>query len=208
MNRKSHIYIADYVLQHYLTHATPAQKRAFVLGCVYPDKNPFTYIKGTMRHEWLRGHNWDNAKAYLEKLCRRMETHEALNFRSAYDFGLILHYCCDAFTHAHNRSFQQGLKHHRSYERHLHGLLVQGTPEESLQPPGDVWAWIHENHSQYRASACGAMTDCRYIWNAVSQVCNGYARNLGLCQARQGNFTKKSGEICPICTCKTEMMVL
>lgn len=205
MDRKSHIYIGEYVLRTYLPGVTSAQRSAFMLGCVYPDRNPFTYLKGSVHHRSFRGHNWENAANCIQKLCRRVVGAEELSLQSIYSLGLALHYICDAFTYAHNRSFRLGLRYHRSYEAYLHRRLESADcPAQESFAGTDLWRYILDTHSRYRSSPCGAATDCAFIWEAVHQTCGVFCRSLALNGSAPYKFTKKFGEFCPTYTCKTE----
>ncbi len=210
MNRHSHIYIGQRVLLTHFPGATVSQKNAFMLGCVYPDRNPFTYLKGSIHHRMLRGHNWSNASKLIRRLCHRVEGRQELDIYTAYCLGLLLHYCCDAFTYAHNQSFRQNLKQHRSYEAHLHRQLMRGDfPEApSSMPARDLWQEISLLHSQYRKEPCTAATDSRYIFLAVSIVCGCFSPPV--CAGQNGSYIlpKKYTEICPFCTCKTGKRVI
>lgn len=210
MNRLSHIYIGGYVLRQYFPDATAAQKKAFMLGCVYPDRNPFTHLKGSLRHQPFRGHNWDNAQGLIRRLCARLEGKRRLDTRSAYTLGLLLHYCCDAFTFAHNRAFCQSLKQHRAYEARLHRLLTgQGFAESvPVRPASALWPRIASLHSQYRHQPCTAANDCQYIFQAVSLVSVSFGAQIGAYPGASYILPKKIPEFCPICTCKTEKTVV
>ncbi len=211
MNRNSHIYIADYVLQKYFPQATPGQKRAFMLGCVHPDKNPFTYLKGSVRHKLLRGHNWECSQRLIQRLCTRLKFSQEFTWKQAYEIGLLLHYCCDAFTFAHNQAFSQNLKEHRRYEAHLHRKLTAGPPDNMDKEicDCDLWERICQLHSRYSKEPCGAVTDRRYIFLGVTVVCAAYFSNLTAGETPASyKIPKNTGEICPVCTCKIERRVL
>ncbi len=201
MNRHSHILIAEFTLKHYLPQATPLQKKALIAGCVYPDRNPFTYLKGSLRHRRFHGHHWDNAQKHIEKICRRIEGYKSLTWRSCFDIGQLLHYGCDGFTYAHNRDFHQGLRQHRMYESQLHRKLSAVILQKTELPREGLWQFIEREHRQYRSAPRGLTADSGYIWKAVLRICQEIPR-------LQGNFNKNSFEICPICTCKTETRVI
>lgn len=119
MNANSHKQIAVYLDRIYLKRLPRQMRKAFIIGCIEPDKNPTTYIKGSLRNQWLRGHNWENAQRYILKIADGLDRKSRLNIFEFYKLGKLIHYTADAFTYAHNLHFQSNLKVHRQYERAL-----------------------------------------------------------------------------------------
>ena len=72
MRGASHRSLGNYLAEHYLENATALQVRAFRLGCIEPDRNPVTYLKGSLRWQWLRGHNYKNARRYMRSISWRL----------------------------------------------------------------------------------------------------------------------------------------
>ena len=81
MRNKSHALMGRILLREFLPGLSGGQARLFLLGCTQPDKNPATYIKGSLRSQWLRGHNWGNSQRYMQRLCRRLERKRKLGMR-------------------------------------------------------------------------------------------------------------------------------
>ena len=79
MRGKSHYRLGEYLAERYMGHIPRHCVRAFLIGCVEPDRNPVTYIKGSFRHQWMRGHNYHNAKRFLSRLSRRLEQKKHLS---------------------------------------------------------------------------------------------------------------------------------
>ncbi len=203
MNKASHILIAKQILNQYFPHATFLDRKVLMLGCVHPDKNPFTYFRGSFRHRLLRGHNWENARPLIRRLCVRMEQEDSRLYR-VYCLGLLLHYCCDGFTYAHNRAFAQNLRAHRCYEMQLHRVLKKAPVEFSaFQKEGSLWETVEKLHSRYEQQPYGTQSDQQHICKVVSILVESYSA-----KDASSKIPKNSGEICPICTCKTETMVL
>ena len=51
MRGKSHLRLAQYLVEHYLPDAPKSCQIAFRIGCIEPDRNPATYLKGSIRCE-------------------------------------------------------------------------------------------------------------------------------------------------------------
>ena len=98
MKGKSHRLLAQYLIDQYLSGQPRRCTRAFLLGCVQPDRNPTTYLKGSFREQWLRGHNWGNSQRYMQRLCRRLERKRKLGMLSCYNLGKLVHYTTPSGT--------------------------------------------------------------------------------------------------------------
>lgn len=151
MRRKSHLYLGHALLNAYLPDISAMQTKAFLLGCTEPDMNPTTYLKGSLRSQWLRGHNYENASRFLHRLAVRLERKSRLNLWDFYSLGKLMHYTQDAFTAAHNTCFPVDLGSHRQYERQLQDwFLNQPAPaERSLLPALPAAEIIQRNHDAY-----------------------------------------------------------
>ena len=110
MRGKSHLRIAQYLLDHYMPNIPTRYQRAFRIGCIEPDRNPATYLKGSIRCQWLRGHNYKNARRFMRTISARLEKKERFNLFDYYTMGKLIHYTTDAFTYAHNDTFPVQLK--------------------------------------------------------------------------------------------------
>ena len=105
MRGKSHRCLGKYLVQHYMSDTPERYVKAFLLGCIEPDRNPATYLKGSIRCQWLRGHNYRNARRFMRAISARLERKEKLNLFDYYTLGKLIHYTTDAFTYAHNDTF-------------------------------------------------------------------------------------------------------
>lgn len=47
MRGKSHRCLGNYLVQRYMGDAPQSHIKAFLLGCIEPDRNPATYLKGS-----------------------------------------------------------------------------------------------------------------------------------------------------------------
>ena len=158
MRNKSHALMGQILLHEYLADLPAVHAKVFLLGCTEPDKNPATYIKGSLRSQWMRGHNYSNANRYIMRLARRLDQQEYFSPWDCYRLGKLIHYCQDAFTFAHDERFPKDLKTHRRYEARLQNyFLDQATrrpiPSRRFQnPPMALILTMHEAYSRLPGS--------------------------------------------------------
>jgi len=171
MKTEAHQVLGIFLLRQLPNGVKRQHKKAFLLGCIQPDKNPTTYIKGSVHHKVLGGHNWCNAKKYIQKLCRQLESQECWTIFDYYKLGKLVHYIADGFTLVHNCIGNSGIKHHRKYEQaqHKYFLLNMLHFTGDLQTPhGDLYSYIALKHRQYLADTRGPSTDQSYIMSVCS----------------------------------------
>jgi len=138
---------------------------AFKLGCTQPDMNPATYLKGSLRSKWLRGHNWSNASRYMARLSRRLERRRKLRLLDYYALGKLIHYTVDAFTSAHNDHFPAQLQAHRQYEDQLQAYFLAYLRQCSPAPgcrSGKLMDAICSHHDEYILEPADIRTDSHY----------------------------------------------
>lgn len=173
MRGKSHRCLGEYLAQQYMSAAPRRYVRAFLFGCVEPDKNPVTYLKGSIRRQWLRGHNYGNAQRYMQRICRRLENKSRLNLLDYYTIGKLIHYTTDAFTYAHNREFTRKLGDHRAYEQALqtHFLhYLESGPSVEICAHCSVMRLIRSYHRDYIRRPADIQTDSRFALSACCCV--------------------------------------
>lgn len=158
MRGKSHRCLGHYLVEQYMPNIPKRYVRAFLLGCIEPDRNPATYLKGSIRRQWLRGHNYGNAQRYMQRISSRLERKDRLLLVDYYTLGKLIHYTADAFTYAHNDTFPTKLSEHRDYEADLQDHFIaylEGKPEITPKTARTVMETIHIHHRRYiRQPAC------------------------------------------------------
>ena len=173
MRGKSHSCLGQYLIHHYMPHTGILQQKAFLFGCIQPDRNPLTYLKGSVRCGWLRGHNYDNAQWFLRRISRRLEDRQALGLWDYYTLGKLIHYTADAFTYAHSRDFPHRLSRHREYEtalqeHFLHHLRQHSAPE--TVSAGSIMGTIRYCRRNYLTQPQGIATDCIFSLQACCGI--------------------------------------
>ena len=169
----SHKTLGTYLAERYLHNASKQQIRAFLLGCTQPDINPATYLKGSIRCKWLRGHNWANARSFMEKLARRLEKKQRLRLLDYYTMGKLIHYTVDAFTSSHNDHFPTDLQIHRNYESQLQAYFLpylKGRRQSAPAAHSSIMDTICFYHKEYAAAPSNIRTDSRYCVLVTSLV--------------------------------------
>lgn len=173
MRGKSHRCLGQYLVQHYMNDTPKRYVRAFLIGCVEPDRNPVTYLKGSLRCQWMRGHNYRNARRFMRQISQRLERKTELKLFDYYTLGKLIHYTTDAFTYAHNDTFPTALSDHREYEAELqeHFLsYIQEDPQVDPQTARTIMEAIYRYHREYEELDADIHTDARFALAACCCV--------------------------------------
>ncbi len=173
MRGKSHTCLGRYLVNHYMENVPERNKRAFLLGCIEPDRNPATYLKGSIRYQWLRGHNYDNARCFMRRISRRLEKRSSLNLFDYYALGKLIHYTADAFTSAHNSFFTTDLNEHREYEAAMQNHFLEYMDQDPQVDPAaarSIMGAIYNYHREYTALPTSIYTDTKYVLTACCCV--------------------------------------
>lgn len=158
---------------------------AFLLGCVEPDYNPLTYLRGFIHYRAFRGHNAENAQAHILKCLEKFQSGGPCSAFDYFTLGTLIHYVADAFTFPHNAEFQGGLRDHVIYESKLHqvfsGRLSCTESRINAGRPNSLRLFFENAHGAYSAAPHSMETDCDYIL----QTCMTVFRELlnGACEA-------------------------
>lgn len=173
MRGKSHISLGAYLIDRYLPDLPRRYQRAFLLGCIQPDRNPATYLKGSVRFQWLRGHNYCNAKEFMGRISARLEKKARLRLFDYYTLGKLIHYTADAFTYAHNETFSKRLSDHRVYEVRLQTFFLnylQENPPVEIRTACTIMECIGNCHREYSQETADIHRDSRFALQACCCV--------------------------------------
>ncbi len=165
MRGRSHQSLGRYLAEKYMAHLPQRYVQAFLIGCIEPDRNPATYLKGSLSQQWLRGHNWGNAEGYMQKVSCRLENRCQLGLLDYYALGKLIHYTMDAFTSPHNAHFGEDLLDHRQYEVRLqHHFLQYLAQDPAIWTNADqpMMETIRSYHREYVLRPVNIHTDTRY----------------------------------------------
>lgn len=176
MKTADHLLLGQYLVERCGTPHLRCHRRAFLLGCVEPDYNVFSYLRGMRYYEKFRGHNAENSSAFLSHCFTDFEGH---TLHSAWDYfrlGTMIHYAADAFTAPHNNFWTGTLSEHCAYEAALHQkferMLATAHPE---QIPYWEYALLHRS---YCREAHGMETDFQYILTACLSLLKKYSLQI------------------------------
>ncbi len=165
MKQYSHSRLGRYLIEELLSERTKRRYRAaFLLGCVEPDRNPFTYLKGSLRSKMLYGHNYQNADRWIDRAIRKLARKEDWRVWDYYRMGKLIHYSADAFTYVHNNCFTDTIHAHREYEAALQARLLPRLETGGVPETGELeLARFREIHDGYLRHKASVANDCRYI---------------------------------------------
>ncbi len=156
MKQDSHRRLGRYLLELVpQIHCRPLCHRAFLLGCVLPDYNPLTYLRGFSQSKGFLGHN----RPYSERTCfqtlERLHERGVQGSRDCYALGALMHYLADSFTHPHTERFMGGLRAHNAYERALRACFpacIRAAKGKHLPtPPTDPMAFLRAAYTLYES---------------------------------------------------------
>ncbi len=167
MKTETHYKLALSICDRFGLTATTGQRSAFVCGCVTPDLNPFSYLKG-VRIRAFHGHDWQNAKGFILSAVERLMS-GGLGY---YGLGVLTHYLCDAFTYTHNTKFSGTLGQHNKYEKRLHSFVLQSANRFEYQPQiiGSLSDFILNIHRRYDETPVSYSADADFISLAVGNT--------------------------------------
>ena len=168
MQTRDHYLLGCFVLQRYGAEIAPICRESFLFGCIEPDWNLITYTRGSLKYQFLHGHNAENAQRHLAHLTKRLLKSGVQTPAQWFRFGAALHYLADSFTFAHNRFFAGSLREHRLYEKMLHAVF----PEYLQAHCAESCSFAAIDHARYSVDRRSYLTDCRYIFKSALALCS------------------------------------
>jgi len=168
MRYLSHKALGEYLVHTYMAGISRKYTQAFLFGCIEPDLNPCTYLKGSIREQWLRGHNYRNSRNYIRRITARLESRKSLGLIDYYTAGKLIHYIADAFTSAHNEYFSADLNEHRSYEADLQQFFMVFLSRKPIMQEvsrNNLADYITKRHRDYRRMPQSMITDSIYAFS-------------------------------------------
>lgn len=182
MEMKSHVLLAKYLLNQLPDSASAIYQRVFIWGCIEPDFNIFSYLKGSLKCQKFRGHNYKSSSNYTSHVMELLHGKRHWSLWEYYRLGKLIHYLSDAFTYPHNDNFTGTLLEHCAYEARLHSCfaahLKQCCKENMKDYPEDVREYISEIHRQYLRTSGDMNNDAKFITQATSRVMRALVHSL------------------------------
>lgn len=166
MKQESHHLLGHHLIDHLENRPKSRYTRAFLIGCVEPDRNPFSYLKGSIRSRWFYGHNYQNADRWIERHISYLRVKKHWNMWDYYSLGKLIHYTSDAFTYVHNNCFTESVSAHRAYENRLQEQFLKYLREDDpTEVPFrmDLNNFFRVSHERYLEHVADVHRDCEYI---------------------------------------------
>ncbi len=178
MISKDHRLLGEFLAQQMLKNISPLATHLFVTGCVFPDHNPLTYLRGLYMGYPLKTHFLFLSYPEIQRLCNKLENRRKLYLWDYYTLGALLHYVADAFTFPHNEHYTGNMLEHAQYEHgQLHRTFEQYLTREfhiEMCTTGNVrsiGSYFSELHESYMETEPTALCDARYICQACTMIC-------------------------------------
>ena len=180
MEIKSHMLLSKYLLNQIPESAI--YRKIFIWGCIEPDLNMFSYLKGSSKYQKFKGHNYNSSSNYTIHVLEKLQGKSQWSLWDYYRLGKLMHYLSDAFTYPHNGNFTGNLWEHRVYEARLHSCfaayLKQCSKETVKNYTEDVREYIGKFHRQYMRTSGDVNNDAKFITQATSRVMQALMHSL------------------------------
>lgn len=175
METKDHLYLAK-LITGAANFGGKLKKSAFEYGCISPDVNPLSYVKG---------HTYAGTASYVRNALNRL--HGRLKSPVDYfDLGRAVHFIGDYFTFPHTSLFHGTLSEHISYENCLHRHIATASDDiltesrldlSNAEKCIDLLESVHEKYYSTRNSIAKD-------WNYIRFVCSSIAMSAARCKVR------------------------
>lgn len=193
METRGHKMIGEMIVGKLMAGISKAERRMFLLGCIEPDINAFSYLKGFGRAKTFMGHNYENSKKWVKKTIWQLDSRDEFSKRDFFRLGKLIHYVIDGFTFAHNDEFLGTLSEHVEYEQKLQKKLDKTESGQffncsvKVNPLG-LRETIENRHYRYIRSEKGVSYDLKWIAEMCRTICGHYRYQISMAQQRQGNL--------------------
>ncbi|MBQ4283546.1 MAG: zinc dependent phospholipase C family protein [Lachnospira sp.] len=178
MRKKSHISLANYLLDSIDSELLEQHRKAFIVGSVLPDCKP-SFV--TERHSIEE--TFDKVTEFVEKLTINHMDYRRISTAYCRKLGEVTHYVADYFTYPHNDVYEGSLKDHCVYEGELKHALVDFIDSQqfvinhniakSFKEPCDLCNYIRKMHQEYLNMEINIAVDCMYIVSLCQIVVEG-----------------------------------
>lgn len=178
MISKDHRLLGEFLAQQMIKNTSPLAIHLFVTGCVFPDHNPLTYLRGLYMRHPLKSHFLFLSYPEILRLCNKLENRKKLYIWDYYTLGALLHYVADAFTFPHNEHYTGNMMEHAQYEHtRLHPVFEQYLTEEfriakyTTNRTQRLKTTFSELHDSYMETEPAALSDAKYICQVCTMIC-------------------------------------
>ena len=178
MIAKDHRLLGEFLAQQMIKNTSPLATNLFVTGCVFPDQNPLTYLRGLYMGHPLKSHFLFLSYPEIIRLCNKLENRKKLCIWDYYTLGVLLHYVADAFTFPHNEHYRGSMLEHARYEfdllhpafeKYLTGeFRTEMCNANNMQSIESIFSELHGSYMQTEPSA---LCDTKYICRISTIIC-------------------------------------
>ncbi len=174
MKHREHIALAEHLLTLLPEKLSDrGLRRAFLLGNLLPDYNPFTYLRGIRQSKRMAGHNADYSDPHLRRVIRRLLKKGIRSHSDAYSLGTVIHYTADSFTYPHTSHFCGRMAAHNRYERELQAVFEALLAEEKRHPGSPLpvrapLSYLEREKESYTAAPHSLQKDAATILRVCS----------------------------------------
>lgn len=175
MRKKSHISLANYLIESKGMECLGEHKSAFYIGSLLPDCIP-SFI--TRRH--TIEDTFDILRTEIEKITENYDISKGISRYFCRHLGVITHYLADYFTYPHNSIYPGTIKEHCFYEndlkkefrKYVKTDIAQKTREQNgvFRTVDDICKFILDMHNEYLKAIKEVKQDCVYIVNLCHRV--------------------------------------
>ena len=178
MTSKDHRLLGEFLAQQMIKNTSPLATHLFVTGCVFPDHNPLTYLRGFYMGYPLKAHFYFLSHSEIQRLCNKLENRTKLYLWDYYTLGALLHYVADAFTFPHNDHYTGNMLEHAQYEHvQLHPIFEQYLTETFCMERyidddrQTIESIFLKSHNSYMETEPTAVCDAEYICRVCTMIC-------------------------------------
>lgn len=179
MISKDHRMLGEVLARHMIKNTSPLAAHLFVTGCVFPDYNPLTYLRGLCMGNPFKTHFLFLSYPEILRLCNKLEKRKKLYIGDYYTLGILLHYAADAFTFPHNEHYKGSLMEHAKYEANqLHKTFEQYLTDEfcvemyyNTDNTQNIESIFSELHDSYMQTEPSTLCDSKYICQICAIIC-------------------------------------
>lgn len=175
MQFKSHISLAVYLVNTLNNRNLKLFQKAFMFGCVSPDINVLSYLKGSFKNKPLKGHHYKSSYTLVNRKLSMLQKKKRLSLIDYYEIGKVVHYIADNFTYPHNDNYSKSISEHCKYEKELHSHLESYLSNKKEEVKKDktilsVKEYLDENHNKYCGEEPSFQRDSIYVTEVSETV--------------------------------------
>jgi hypothetical protein len=197
MRKKSHISLAQYLINSKEFQELLNHKKSFYIGSILPDCVP-TFI--TRRH--CIEDTFEILKEEIKKITDNYDVDKGITRYYCRHLGVITHYVADYFTFPHNEIFTGTILEHCNYEKDLKfalkayvksDMIKHNTEEvDSFRTVDEICDFIKKMHKEYLNALKAIKIDCMYIVDLCYRVVNAILKIFQL-EFQTNRFIKIAG---------------